>query len=242
MPIDHVHAIRAESARLAAVVAAGDEDAPVAACPDWSVRDLAAHVGEVQRFWAWSVQRGSTEWPAAAEAPVEKPGADLVSWLTGGSDLLVTALQGLDPAEPTWAWWPGPATVGQVARHQVHEAALHRWDAEETGGSDPQPFPPEQAGDGIDELLHVTLSAETKPWEGTSGVLVIDPDDLEQGWTVDCTGDRPVVADGAASTADCRLLGSASDLQLLLWNRPRPFRYRGDATLVTDLLAWPSFD
>jgi hypothetical protein len=127
-----------------------------------------------------------------------------------------------------------------VARHQAHEVALHRWDAEETGGAEPSPFPAEQAADGIDELLHVTLSAETTPWTGAAGILVIDPDDVEQGWTVDCTG--PVVHDGARPSSTCRLLGPASDVQLLLWNRPRPFRYRGDAALLTDLLGWPSFD
>lgn len=242
MSLDAVAAIRAESARLAAVVAVGDQDAPVAACPAWTVRDLAAHVGEVQRFWAWVVERGSTEWPRKDEPPVEAPGEDLVAWLTGGTDLLVTALQQTDPEAPTWAWWPGPHTVRQVARHQAHEAALHRWDAEQTGGSEPEPFPPAQAADGIDELLHVTLAAETKAWEGRAGVLVIDPDDVDQGWTMDCTGTRPVVNDGAAASSDCRLLGPASDVQLLLWGRPRQFRYRGDAALLTDLIAWPDFE
>ena len=242
MGIDHVATIRRESARLAGVVASGDQDAEVAACPGWAVRDLAAHVGEVQRFWAWVLGRASTAEPTRPEVPVESPGPDLVSWPTGGTDLLVTAIQALDPAQPTWAWWPGPCTVGQVARHQAHEVALHRWDAEETGGAEPSPFPAEQAADGIDELLHVTLSAETSPWTGAGGVLVIDPDDVEQGWTVDCTGPRPVVHDGAEASSTCRLLGPAADVQLLLWNRPRPFRYRGDAALLTDLLGWPSFD
>jgi hypothetical protein len=132
--------------------------------------------------------------------------------------------------------------VGQVARHQLHEVALHRWDAEETGGSEPEPFPAEQAGDGIDELLHVTLAAVGRPWQGRAGVLAIAPDDVERGWTLDCTADRPVAHDGAASAADCRLLGPAADVQLLLWGRPRPFRYRGDAGLLTDLLAWPDLD
>lgn len=239
MSIDNVAAIRRESARLAAVVAAGDEDAEVAACPGWKVRDLAAHVGEVHRFWAWVLERGQTTHPAADEAPVESPGSDLVAWLTGGADLLVTAIQARDPGERTWAWWPGPCTVGQVARHQLHEVALHRWDAEEPGGAEPEPFPAEQAADGIDEMLHVTLSAETGPWKGASGVLVIDPDDVDQGWTLDCTGLRPVVHDGADAASTCRLMGPASDLQLLLWGRPRQFRYRGDAVLLTDLLAWP---
>lgn len=184
--------------------------------------------------------RRSTAAPVAGEAPHEEPGRDLVAWLTGGADLLVTAVQALDPGMPTWAWWPGPHTVGQVARHQVHEVAVHRWDAEETGGAEPEPFPPEQAADGIDELLHANLAAETRAWEGRSGVLVIDPDDVDRGWTLDCTGSRPAVHDGAASSSGCRLLGPAADVQLLLWGRPRSFRYRGDATLLTDLLAWPS--
>lgn len=239
---DHAAVIQAETARLAAVVAGADQDAPVAACPGWAVRDVAAHVGEVQRFWAEVLRRGSTEHPLAAEVPVEAPGADLVAWVADGAQDLVAALRDLDPGAPTWAWWPGPHTVGQVARHQAHEAALHRWDAEETGGGEPLPFPADQAADGIDELLHVTLAAETRPWEGRAGVLVLDPDDVERGWTLDCTGPRPEVHDGAAASAHCRLLGPAADMQLLLWGRPRQFRYRGDAGLLTDLLAWPDLD
>ncbi len=224
------------------MVAGADQDAPVAACPAWTVRDLAAHVGEVQRSWAWIVERGIVEQPARSDVPIEAPGPDLVSWLTGGTDLLVSAIQGREPDAPSWAWWPGPWTVGQIARHQAHEVALHRWDAEETGGAEPQPFPADQAADGIDELLHVTLSAESRAWEGRSGVLVVEPDDVEQGWTVDCTGPRPVIHDGAAGASDCRLLGPAADVQLLLWGRPRQFRFRGDAALLTDLIAWPDFE
>ena len=153
VPLDAVAGIRGESARLAAVVAAADQDAPVAACPAWRVRDLAAHVGEVQRFWAWVLERGSTEAPRKDEVPVDEPGGDLVTWLTGGTDLLVSAVQRLDPAAPTWAWWPGPHTVEQVARHQVHEAAIHRWDAEETGGSEPEPF-----------LSLIHISEPTRPY------------------------------------------------------------------------------
>lgn len=242
MALDYVAGIRGETARLAGLVAAGDHDAPVAACPGWALRDLAAHVGEVQRLWAWVLQRGSTEQPRRDEVPVEAPDPDLVAWVTGGAEQLVTAIQSLDPRAPTWAWWPGPHTVEQVARHQLHEAALHRWDAEETGGAEPHPFPAEQAGDGIDELLHVTLAAEPRPWEGVPGVLVIDPSDVDQAWTVDCTCPRPVVHDEPAAAADCRLFGPASDLQLLLWGRPRQFRYRGDSALLTAFLAWPSFD
>lgn len=237
--IDHAALIRDASARLAGIVECGDQDAPVAACPGWAVRDLAAHVGHGQRYWAWVLRRQSTEAPVPGAGPGELAGADLMSWVIEGADLLASAIERLDPAAPTWAWWPGPVTVEQVARHQAHEVALHRWDAEETGGAEPETFPAEQAADGIDELLHVTHAAVTNPWAGASGVLVIDPDDIEQGWTLDCTGDRPMVHDGAASVSQCRLFGPAADVQLLLWGRPRSFRYRGDASLIADLLSWP---
>jgi uncharacterized protein (TIGR03083 family) len=237
--LDAVAAIRRESGRLAALVAAGDEDAPIAACPGWAVRDAAAHVAEVQRFWAWVVQRGTTAAPDPAEEPTLEPTRDLVSLLTGGAEALVDALQDRDPDEPCWAWWPGPCTVGQVARHQVQEVALHRWDVEVAGGGEPEPFPAEQAADGIDELLFTTFSAMAQPYEGARGVLVIDPDDADEGWTLDLTGGRPEPHRGAASMATTRLLGTASDVQLLLWSRPRTFRYRGEAALLTDLLAWP---
>jgi uncharacterized protein (TIGR03083 family) len=239
--LDHAAALDAihhETERLADVVAAGDHDAPVAACPGWAVRDVAAHVGEVQRFWAWMVGRGHSGAPDE-EVPREAPGADLGAYVRDGGAELVTALGKAGPDAPSWTWWGDPLTTGAVARHQVHEVALHRWDAEETGGGEPEAWSAEQAADGIDELLLVTHSVETNPWSGPAGVLVIDPDDCDETWTVDCTGAVPSLRRGAPGTYDMRLLGPAADLQLLLWNRPRPFRYRGEPGMLTAFLAWP---
>lgn len=244
MPLDQASAlaaITAETERLAAVIDAGDEDAPIAACPDWNVRDLAAHLGEVQRFWAWMVGRGRTDPADRDEIPRQAPGPDLARYVREGGGLLVEALGAAGEDGPSWTWWGEPLTAGAVARHQVHEVAVHRWDAEETGGGEPEPWSPEQAADGIDELLLVTLSVETNPWPGPAGVLVIDPDDVEETWTVDCTGPQPRLHRGAPAAYDMRLLGSAFDLQLLLWNRPRSFRYRGEPGMLTAFLAWPDF-
>jgi uncharacterized protein (TIGR03083 family) len=242
VPLDHaacIAAIRQETGRFAELLEACDEDAPVAACPDWRVRDVAAHIGEVQRAWAWIVREGPVDRAPWDEVPRTSPGADLAGYVRAGGAELVDALEAAGSGKPVWTWWGEPATAGAVARHQVHEVALHRWDVEETGGGEPEPWSPEQAADGIDELLLVTLSVETNPWTAANGVLAIDPDDADEVWTVDCTGAVPSMRRGDPGTYDLRLLGPAADLQLLLWNRPRSFRYRGEPRMLTAFLAWP---
>jgi hypothetical protein len=52
--------IEDRSAALRAAASDGDLDSRVPGCPDWSVRDLIAHLGEVQRFWAAVVATRST--------------------------------------------------------------------------------------------------------------------------------------------------------------------------------------
>ena len=40
---------------------------------------------------------------------------------------------------PAWVWWRDDRTVGAIARHQVQEAAVHRWDAQSAVGT-PEPL------------------------------------------------------------------------------------------------------
>ena len=42
---------------------AGALDERVPGCPDWSARDLIAHLGEVQRFWAQVIIAGKPDAP-----------------------------------------------------------------------------------------------------------------------------------------------------------------------------------
>lgn len=241
MLLDHsacLAAIDRETTRFADLLAVVDHDAPIAACPGWTVRDVGAHIGEVQRSWAWNVRLGTTE-RGDRRPELAAPGPDLGRYVRDGAQELLAALDAAGPDAPSWTWWGQPATSGAVARHQVHEVALHRWDVEETGGGDPEPWPDLQAADGIDELLLVTLSVEDASWPGSPAVLVIEPDGVEAAWTVDATGARPALLRGASAAYDLRLSGAAADLQLLLWNRPRSFRYRGDPEVLTAFLAWP---
>ena len=53
---DRLEIIAAESRRMSDVVAALDLEARVPTTPEWSVRDLAHHIGEVQWYWGQNVR------------------------------------------------------------------------------------------------------------------------------------------------------------------------------------------
>lgn len=140
---EHSAAVRA------AVASAGDTELRVPDCPDWNLRDLVVHVGEVQRSWAGQVRRADAEVP-----PVD----DLLERSATSPEVLIDALREAGPDAPCWTWWEdsdAPSNAGAVARHQVQEAALQAWDAKSAivvlGLSDPYP-----AGDAqwvTDELI-----------------------------------------------------------------------------------------
>src|SRR3954447_26069495 len=141
---EFLHLIDERSAALrGAVAAAPDRSARVPGCPDWSLEDLVAHLGEVQRFWAAVVRAGEADGPPPREAVGDtSPHGDLLAWSGESTRLLLAALGEVGPDRPCWTWWPGSDALrpaGGVPRHQVEEAAVHAWDAQETVGK-PEPF------------------------------------------------------------------------------------------------------
>lgn len=145
-----------------AVAAAPDRDARVPGCPDWTLTDLAAHLGAVHRFWAGAVTMADpTGPPGDAEVGDQLPHGDLVAWSAESARLLLSALRAARPDTPVWAWWAAsgtPLTAAAVARHQVQEAAVHAFDAQETIGK-PEPLPAAVAVDGVAEFLSVGLAS-----------------------------------------------------------------------------------
>ena len=171
--------IEDRSAVLRAAAAEVDLDSLVPGCPDWSVRDLVAHLGEVQRTWAYIVAAGpSDEPPGEDEIPATEPDGDLLAWSAAGTGQLVRALAAAGPDQGCWTWWaavsPAPATAGAVARHQVQEAAVHAFDAQEAAGH-AEPLPAEVAADGIDEFVTVGL-ASMGPWPHEPGEVAFAAD------------------------------------------------------------------
>jgi uncharacterized protein (TIGR03083 family) len=229
------------------IAAAGEHaDAPVPSCPGWTVADLIAHLGEVQRWAATLVEGHLTrlgdvpagflgEVPAAAERR---------QWLRDGCQRLVTALRSADPdtAYPSFLADPAKPPVVFWARRQAHESAIHAVDAASATGTAID-FAAGFAADGIDEFLtgflprrHTTLHLD-RP--ATIHVAAIDaPGDTPGSWLLTVGPDAPVVQrlDTPPAHADCTLRSPAEAMYGAVWNRGpwlggERLQVTGDATL-----------
>jgi uncharacterized protein (TIGR03083 family) len=238
------------SAALRAAAGGTDADARVPGCPDWSVRDLVAHLGEVQRFWAAAVMAGpATEAPADDQVVDRTPSGELLPWFASSTETLLSALREAGPDRGCWAWWQAsgaPLTAGAIARHQVQEAAVHARDAQEAAGR-PEPLPNVVAADGVDEFLAVMLASEG-PWPHAPATVAMDAG-AAGSWLVEL-GEAGAVSTRADSRSsdgarpDTRLRGSAGDLVLVLYGRLPldAVQVEGDRELAGRLLAWPGLE
>ncbi|PSK91739.1 uncharacterized protein (TIGR03083 family) [Murinocardiopsis flavida] len=238
--------IDARSAALRTAIAdAPDLGARVPACPDWALRDLVEHLGEVHRSWAAVVVAGPSDTPPSeAELAIGSPGDDLIAWSAESTGLLLAALRETGPDQGCWGWWgasEAPLTSGSVARHQVHEAAVHAYDAQEAAGR-PAAVPEAVALDGVAEFLTVVLGA-AGPWPHRPARIAVRADTGPQ-WTVDLTAAGAAVSNGAEGVPATTLHGPASDLLLALYRRTPLDRVRieGDRALAEEVLAWPDMD
>jgi uncharacterized protein (TIGR03083 family) len=227
-------AIREGSGRFAAVVerwGADGLDANVPSTPGWSVRDLAHHLGEVQRSWGENVRAGdrAAPWGGAVVMPADD---FLVAWLHEGTADLCDALEAAGPAAPCWTWWGEPATSGAVARHQVQEAAVHCWDVEAVMAI-PEPLGGDVADDGVGEFLEIVLGPGA---DALPGVVTLRSTDTGGSWEVAGRGGGGGSGRGRRS-AEVR--GTASDLVLMLYRRipVSDCTVEGDPLLVASLLA-----
>jgi uncharacterized protein (TIGR03083 family) len=260
---DLLQLIEDRSAALRAGADAADPAARVPGCPDWSVRDLVAHLGEVQRFWAVCVAAGPADAPPAEDQiDGSEPGDDLLGWSAASTAALLAALTEAGPDRPCWTWWGSsgaPMTSGAVARHQVQEAAVHAFDAQEAAGR-PEPLPEAVAADGIGEFLTVGMGT-MGAWPLEPGVVALAADGGPV-WLVDLGESgahaRQATAGAAAGAtageradraadgerADGSVRGTASDLVLALYGRHLhgTLTTDGDDKLATGLITWADSD
>ena len=221
-------AIREASGRFAAVVerwGSDGLDARVPSTPAWTLRDLAHHVGEVQRFWGENVRAADpgAPWSGAVATPADDA---LGGWLHESSRSLCDAIESTGPSTPCWTWWGAPATAGAVARHQVQEIAVHSWDAEAVLAS-PSPLRDDVAHDGVGEFLEIVIGASA---DALPGVVTLRATDTGGSWRV--TG-------GGPGRRQAEVSGTASDLVLMLYRRlpVSDCIVEGDPLLVASLLA-----
>jgi len=226
-----------------ALASAPDLRGRVPGCPDWSLTDLVTHLGNVQRFWAAVVKAGAADGPPSdsSRRGVE-PEGDLEQWSAESTRLLLAALGEVGPGAPCWTWWPAssaPRTSGAVARHQVQEAAVHAFDAQETIGKR-EPIPASAAVDGVDEFLRVSFGSDD-PWPHRPARVAFAATE-GPSWTLDVTPTGVHLQPAAGGDPLATVHGSASDLVLALYGRiPLDnLRVDGDRDAVEDVITWGS--
>jgi uncharacterized protein (TIGR03083 family) len=210
--LDYCALIAADSAGLADA-AEGNLSAPVEHCPGWTVADLVRHVWEVHAFWGQIVERRLGDHSEFVEPPAPSDD-ELIDAFRSGADRLVEVLAAADPATPVWTW-ASQQDAGFVIRHQVQEAAVHRWDAEHAAG---RSFSIDRAAaaDAVDEFLQFSLGPADA---GLDAPLALVATDSAVAWTVRPAEDgAPAVAPGIAADA-AQIRGPASDLLLWIYGR-----------------------
>jgi uncharacterized protein (TIGR03083 family) len=220
---EHVEATDREIAALVDALGAGPLDVPVPTCPDWTLVDLADHVGGFCGFWA-HILCDATGRPKTsfAERPAGTDGPEAADWLGGLGDDLLTLLRSTEPTQQAWTWAPGRDNAAFVARRSAHELSVHRFDAQGARGP-ASPIDGALAIDGIEEIFVMREawvgSGQGDVAAGAGETIHLHATDREAEWLIELTADGLVVRREHAK-GDLALRGAVSDLELVLYDRP----------------------
>ena len=222
---------------FADAVRAASPDARVAACPEWSVRDLAGHLGGVHRWSADTVlgRRPKLVRRDVTDPPLPESEDEVSAWLLQGAAQVAEAVR--EVGEDTEVGgFGGPVPVRFWARRQCHETLVHRGDAELAAGREPwTDVAPEVAADGVDEHLElIVLSAKRRPeLHGDGRTLHLHATDDGLGtdgeWMIHGGGER-VTWEHGHGKGDAAVRGSATDLLLATLRRADDVQVLGDDT------------
>lgn len=251
--------------QLRALVDGADLTATVPSCPDWTLGELARHVGGAHRWAAELVRtRARDDIPEETVPDHAGPGdgepAVLDAWLAGGADLLAAELRAAGSGAEVWSWgWERTAEFW--ARRMTHETVVHRADAalavRVPGEREPYDVEPAVAADAIDEWLRIVEfaaadgDAEALELRGAGRSIHLhatDPPEVlggvEAEWLIEFTDDGFNWGRGHAK-ATVALRGGLTELLLVLYRRLPPDSDRvtllGDAELLDFWLERASF-
>jgi len=195
-------------------------DAPVPTCPEWSVRELVAHLGAAHRSTAAMLREED-------ESVVEPMSGEPMEWLRDGAIQLVEAIT----RSPQEFW----------CRRACHQTTIRAVDAlAAVFGRPPEAaetwIATDIAVDGIDEVLTGFATRPTSRLRNDEdAVLVVSPDDVPDWWLLR-VGPHPAVAQRGEGpppegpVADWELGGPAVSLYLALWDRSARPMSRGPWT------------
>lgn len=240
--MDHLRLISSETDRFIAVLRDVDPQAGVPTCPEWTAADLLWHLTVVHSYWAHILASGAVTDSEAEQVENNNPTqlADresVIKLLEAETSALVSELAARDDAQPAWFWLSTAKTVGSTRRMQVHEATMHRVDAEATAGVPSEPIAPDVASDGIAHGIEVMLAWwGTNPGFGfhpTAGAVEFRPNDAEPRlvvggrWRGTGQSGKSYDEPGAVLVTDAEpvatISGTAEELYRWLWGRgPEP--------------------
>jgi uncharacterized protein (TIGR03083 family) len=252
---EHYHAqIEASTATIAALVDRGDLTLPIPTCPEWTLRQLAIHVGRAHRWAAAITSTRSAEmipFRELADGKFPDDPAAQAAWLTAGAQRAVAAFAEAGE-DQVWAF-NGLVPASFWGRRMCHETLVHAADAQLAAGGEPD-LAPRLAADAIDEWLTVLTSLGEGGPDPRAGALeagrvlhVHATDDGLDGageWLISHGPDGVRVTPGHGK-GDAALTGPAAALLLVLLRRAplgdRAVTVFGDAAVVTRWLAEISF-
>jgi uncharacterized protein (TIGR03083 family) len=225
--VDYAAAFLDENRAFAGLFRSVDQSKQVPTCPGWTLNQLLRPVGRGDRWAAQIVRDRLDDFldPRAVEGGKPPPDpADAISWLHGGAQRLVDAVE-LSGVETTVWTFLGTRPANWWIRRRLHETAVHRADAAIATGSE-FTLDADIAADGITEWLErVAIQA------GSEGA----PLPLEDGNTLHLhatdpglgdTGEWTVGVDAGAITwshehgkGSAALRGGATELLLAMVRR-----------------------
>ncbi|HTT59305.1 MAG TPA: maleylpyruvate isomerase family mycothiol-dependent enzyme [Acidimicrobiales bacterium] len=239
---DYCDALASEVDRFADGYATADRTSQVPSCPDWSVEELARHLGSVHRWATLLVARRA---PARIPRVLADDVIDEV-WIREGGAELVEVLRAADPDESMWAWG-ADQHVRFWSRRQLHETFVHRLDLELATRA-PSPIEPGIAFDAIDEFLANMASDADISLRARDGrseeFLRFHSNDPEGQWSVRLGEGGYEFLDSYVDP-DVELSGASSDLVSVVLRRcdlsAVPVVVRGDRSLLEHWLSRTAF-
>jgi uncharacterized protein (TIGR03083 family) len=240
--------IEASTETMAGLVHGADLTRTVPTCPEWTLRQLATHVGRAHR-WAAEIARSGefVQFRQVPDGRIPDDPALHAPWLRAGAAQIIAAVREAG-ADPVWTF-DGPQPASFWARRMAHETAVHRADAQITAGRDPE-FDADLAADAIDEWLgfmsgvtDAGARADALPDGAVLHVHVTD-EGVDGEWLVRREGDVVTVQPGHGK-GDVVLRGPAGRVLLVLMRRVPPddpqVEVLGDAAVLTRWLAGTPF-
>jgi uncharacterized protein (TIGR03083 family) len=143
--------------QLAALLERADPRTPVPTAPEWTLVELAEHVGFAFR-WMTTIVATRAMTPVRDQDTQGRPAPDdpaqLPAWLREGAAELVGAVRSVGPSTPVWTWAGGPQPSEWWLQRMLYDLVVHVADAA-LALHEPVTIEAPLAAAGIDEWLTI---------------------------------------------------------------------------------------